>query len=156
MAQATTQPRQLPPKWLYKIVNPVLTVILRSPLHGLMSRRLLLLSFTGRKSGKRYTIPLGYAQTGNRLLITTKSAWSKNLRGGAPVGVRLQGRERTGVADVITEEAEMLEGYRVLLEGSPQLGQIIGVGLDANKQPIREDVARARERGQVIIDVQLQ
>jgi hypothetical protein len=33
--------------------------LLRSPLHGLLSGMLMLLSYTGRKSGRTYTIPIG-------------------------------------------------------------------------------------------------
>lgn len=33
-----------------------------SPLHGLLSRQLLLVTFTGRKSGKTFTTPAMYGQ----------------------------------------------------------------------------------------------
>jgi len=34
-----------------------------------MSRRLILLSYTGRKTGKPYTIPVSYVEQGDALLI---------------------------------------------------------------------------------------
>ena len=37
---------------LYRLINPHVRALLRSPLHGLMSRNTLLLSFNGRKTGK--------------------------------------------------------------------------------------------------------
>ncbi|MEO7911940.1 MAG: hypothetical protein ABIV47_20035 [Roseiflexaceae bacterium] len=40
------------PKIAYRIVNPILGALLRSPLHSLISKRLMLLSFQGRKTGK--------------------------------------------------------------------------------------------------------
>ncbi|MBA3948035.1 MAG: hypothetical protein H0X37_26240, partial [Herpetosiphonaceae bacterium] len=65
--QATGQPQPAEevvkppiPKWAYKIVNPMMTFILYTPLHRLLSNALMLLTFRGRKSGKRYTIPVGY------------------------------------------------------------------------------------------------
>jgi len=42
---------------LTRALNKVPAAILRSPLHRLMSKRFLLLTFAGRESGKRYTIP---------------------------------------------------------------------------------------------------
>jgi deazaflavin-dependent oxidoreductase (nitroreductase family) len=154
MTQPTT-PRQRPPKAAYVIINPVFKMLLRSPLHNLMSKRLLTLTFTGRKSGKRYEIPVGYVQDRNTLLITTESPWWKNLRGGKSVLVRLRGQNRAGVADVITDEERLYESYRVMLPAGPELGQIIGVALDPDGRPNREDVRRARERGYVVVRTQL-
>ena len=41
------------------IVNKTMKLILRSPMHGVVSKSMLLISFTGRKSGKTYTTPVG-------------------------------------------------------------------------------------------------
>jgi len=51
--------KPLAPLWLLRL-NPLMRALLRSPLHGLLSGMLMLLSYTGRKSGKVYTIPIGY------------------------------------------------------------------------------------------------
>ena len=101
-ASAPSQ-RRRPPRFLFRFINPLFKLILRSPLHRLFSKRLMLLSFTGRRTGKRYTIVVGYADVGEALLLRTESAWKNNLRGGAPVRVRLRGRERPGTADVISD-----------------------------------------------------
>jgi hypothetical protein len=45
---------------LNHVVNPLARRLLRSPLHGLASGRLALITYTGRHSGRRYTIPVGY------------------------------------------------------------------------------------------------
>ncbi len=89
MATATSAQRRRPPKILFKFLNPLFTLILRSPLHSPLSKRLLLLTFTGRRSGKQYTTPVGYAQVDDMLLLGTQSGWSKNLHGGARVQIRL-------------------------------------------------------------------
>ena len=41
-------------------LNPVIGAVLRSPLHPLLSHGLALLHVTGRRSGRRYWIPVGY------------------------------------------------------------------------------------------------
>ena len=72
--------------------NSVPTLVLRSPLHPLMSGRYALLSFTGRRTGRRYTTPVAYTRDGaDRLLLSTDSPWWRNLAGGAPVSLRLAG-----------------------------------------------------------------
>jgi len=41
-----------------RFVNQAMQTILRSPLHGMVSSTVLLITFTGRKSGNTYTTPV--------------------------------------------------------------------------------------------------
>ncbi len=43
-----------------RFFNPVMSALLRLPLHGLLSRQVFLLTYTGRRSGRQYTLPVGY------------------------------------------------------------------------------------------------
>src|SRR5215212_4045089 len=89
-----------------RAVNRAPALLLRSPLHGVLSDGVLLLSFTGRKSGRRYTTPSNYLldeAAGDTVLLTTDSPWWRNLRGGAPIALRLRGRELAGRAEVVTD-----------------------------------------------------
>ena len=45
---------------VYKLLNPPVKRLLRSGLHGLMSKNTLLLEFTGRKSGRALSTPISY------------------------------------------------------------------------------------------------
>ncbi len=94
------------PRWAYRIVNPVMATILRSPLHWLLSDALLLLSFRGHKSDKPYTIPVGYLQDGERLHLFCHAGWWRNLPG-QPVTVRLRGGARRG--DAMARRMGLLE-----------------------------------------------
>jgi len=82
--------------------NTLVKPLLKSPLHPLMSRKLVLITYTGRKSGKAYTLPVEYTQHDHTLTILTwkNRTWWKNLEGGASVTVRLQGKEVNGKASV--------------------------------------------------------
>jgi hypothetical protein len=75
-------------------------------LHGIRSHRLLLITFTGRKSGKEFTTPIRYVQEGETLQmrVLVEHSWWKNLVGEATVRVLLRGKMRTGVAEVLPEE----------------------------------------------------
>jgi hypothetical protein len=92
------------PLWAYGIVNPAMSFILRSPLHRLLSDNLMLLIYDGRKSGKRYSIPVGYMQEGDTLTVFSHAGWAKNFTGGHPVAVRLRGQLRRGVGRIITDQ----------------------------------------------------
>ena len=65
----TTVHYRKPPRFLPALFNPFMKTVLRSPLHGMISRRLLLITFTGRKSGKVFTTPISYEQEGATLLL---------------------------------------------------------------------------------------
>ena len=91
-----------------RTVNPLVRGLLRSPAHALLSRRLLLITVTGRRSGRRFTIPVGYRETDDGLEIVVgwpeRKRWWRNLRGGAPVAVRLRGEEHRGWAEAHGDE----------------------------------------------------
>lgn len=74
------------------VINPVSRPLLKSPLHGLADRFLLILQFTGRTSGKTYEVPLAYDHEGNRgIRLFTDSAWVRNLNLGETVQVLFLG-----------------------------------------------------------------
>lgn len=127
--------------------NPFLIMILRSPLHLLLSGSTLALTYTGRKSGKAYTTPVNYVRDGERLLTTSyrTRTWWRNLRGGAPVSLRLQGREVQATGQVIEDEAAVAEALFAYLSRKPGLAKYFKVKLDATGQPDRNDVARAAQ-----------
>ena len=94
-----------PPRPVRMLANAIATTILHSPWHRMRSDRLLLLTFTGRKSGKKFTTPMRYVQEGQTLrLHVVRSPWWKNLVGEATVHVLLRGETCTGTAEVFPEE----------------------------------------------------
>jgi deazaflavin-dependent oxidoreductase (nitroreductase family) len=68
----------------------------------MVSKSVLLITFTGRKSGKTYTTPVDYSQEGDQVTIFTHAAWWKNLRGWAPVTLRIRGRELQGLESLLS------------------------------------------------------
>ncbi len=87
---------------LNRAANPVVRAVLTSPLHPLLSRSLALITVTGRRSGRRYTLPVGFRQDGDRVLINVgwpeRKRWWRNLRDAAGVELRIRGTRRTGQA----------------------------------------------------------
>jgi deazaflavin-dependent oxidoreductase (nitroreductase family) len=90
--------------------NVLIGALLRSPLHGLASGGLALISVTGRRTGRTYTFPVGYRQDGDRVTIVVgwpeRKRWWRNLRDGGRVGLRLCGVERAGHARVQGNERD--------------------------------------------------
>ncbi len=98
----TRHPR--PPRPARILANTIATTILRSPWHRLRSGRLLLLTFTGRKSGKEFTTPLRYVQEDEILRLIVVYPWWRNLVEKPKVRVLLRGQMRSGTAEVLPEK----------------------------------------------------
>lgn len=90
---------------LSKIYNPIMKSILRSPLHGLISKNTMLITFTGRKSGKIYTTPVNYVRDGDDFTVFSQCnrIWWRNLRGGAPVTVRVKGQNLKAIGESVDD-----------------------------------------------------
>ena len=93
-----------------KTGNQVVRLLLLSPLHRLVSRRLALITVTGRKSGRRFTFPVAYRQEGGLVNVHVvwpeRKLWWRNLRGTeAPVTLRLRGTERAAHAHASENES---------------------------------------------------
>jgi len=61
--------RLRPPLRLLRLGNPLVRGILRSRAHRLLSGRLIVLEYEGRKTGRAYAIPLRYAQAAGGRLV---------------------------------------------------------------------------------------
>ena len=50
-------------------LNPLVVALLRSRFHALASKGLMLVAWTGRKSGRKYVIPVGYQRSRNSVVV---------------------------------------------------------------------------------------
>jgi hypothetical protein len=124
-----------------RLVNPVVRLLLRSPLHPLLSRSLVILSCPGRKSGRWRSLPCMYARDGQDLYIIPgqpdRKIWWRNLRQPTPVQLRLQGRDLNGTATASSHPAAVATGLRRYLARYPKAATPLGVRLDTNGTPHR-------------------
>ncbi len=101
-----------------KLSNSIVTAILRSPLHGTMSRSLVLLTYQGRRSGTEHTLPVQYVAEADMLWIWAGNAeaktWWRNFETPATVRLRHRGRDITGKASLVesaSERSRLLRSY---------------------------------------------
>ncbi len=128
--------------------------ILGSPLHGIISKTTLLITFTGRKTGKTYTTPVSYSQHGDQVYIFSHAKWWKYLRGGAPVTLRLQGRDFRGTAEPIEDKQAIAAKLVDHLQNVPFDAKFYNVTFDEHKNPCSDEVEKA-VKNVVMIRVQL-
>lgn len=127
--------------------KPLIVGILRSPVHALLSRDVLLMTYTGRRSARLFTLPLSYVAVGEALYLCTRgpgSSWWRNLRGGADVELVLRGRRVLARATVLNaDSAEALVGLRAFVTHNPRTGVMLyKVQRGADGLPRTSDLAR--------------
>jgi deazaflavin-dependent oxidoreductase (nitroreductase family) len=121
--------------------NRVVRGLLRTPLLSrAVGSKLVTLYIVGRKSGRRYTVPVAYTRQGDDLLIGTPFGWGRNLRTGEPVEVRLKGRLRQADVRVYSGEADVTGAYATMCRDNRNFAKFNKVGFDAEGNPEPEDL----------------
>lgn len=130
------------------LVNRIMRGLLRTPLLGrLVGRRLITLYVVGRKSGRRYSVPVAYTRQGATLLIGTPFGWVRNLRSGEPVELRLAGKRRSADVEVIADEAGVVECYAAMARDNHQFAKFNKIGIDRAGNPDPDDLHLAWAAG---------
>jgi deazaflavin-dependent oxidoreductase (nitroreductase family) len=128
--------------------NSFITWVLRSPMHGLLSGGMMLITVTGRKTGRLITTPVQYLTEGDVLWVnsTRQRTWWRNLRGGAQVTLRLRGKDVHGRAEVIEEAQAVEKGFNVYFHLAPKSARLYNVKLDAAGNPDAGDIASLSQK----------
>jgi hypothetical protein len=94
-----------PPAALLRTVNPLLGLLLRTPVAGRARKKMMVVNVTGRKSGRRYSIPLSAHMIDGQLYALTSAPWKNNFRDGATAEVLHDGKTTTMRGELITDPA---------------------------------------------------
>lgn len=139
-----------------RLGNPILATLLRSPLHAMADRSMMLISVTGRRTGKVYTTPVNYLRDGDTLMVisTRERSWWRNLRGGAEVRVYLQGQARRGQATLAEDDVSVADALGRLVTRAPAYARFPNVRMRPDGTADPADLARAA-RSRVVVSVHL-
>ena len=116
MTSSVQRPVPLPA--LVHLGNPMVRMILGSPLHGMLDDSLLVLHLTGRDTGRRYDIPVPYVDMDmdGEISIATVAPWRVNVRGGADVEVTLRGGLHPMRALLTEDPAAVAVSYQAMID----------------------------------------
>lgn len=143
---ATTASRPTVPGY----VNRIVKALLRSPLHRVMSRNTMLLTYTGRKSGRPYAVAVRYLRSDGVITCFTDSRWWINLRGGAPVELLIAGTSVSGIATPVEDRESVAARLTAFLHAVPGDSKYYGVRRGADGTPVEDDIRAAAEYTTVI------
>lgn len=114
--------------------NVVMRRLLSLPFPTPLSGRLMLLTVSGRRTGKVYRQPISYVRSGERLLTPGGGRWKLNLEPGRPVLLRIRGKDRPATATVVEELAEVERLLTIILATNPAAGKFMPIAVDGTGQ----------------------
>ena len=112
---------------IFRVVNVPMRAVLSLPFPTPLSRNLMLVRYTGRKSGRVYRQPLSYARDGAALLTPGGGRWTLNMEGGRPVRIRLRGHLKTARPELVTDPAGVERLLGVIAEKNPRATRFIPI-----------------------------
>jgi deazaflavin-dependent oxidoreductase (nitroreductase family) len=134
------------------ISNFFMKTIVNSPLHPLLGNRFAVITFEGRKSGKRYSTPINVTQAGDTFTAVSLRSrnWWRNLRGGRGAELRVSGRQYTVRGEVLEDPGAVVDGLKQYFKQNPGYAKYFGVRFTPDGQLSDEDLERAAEARVII------
>ena len=135
--------------------KPLVAAILRSPLHPLLSFGLLLISFEGRRTGRRHTFPVGYQRSGETITVLASRArrksWWRNFREPRPVEVLVRGRRLAGEGRVLAGDSEEFrDAVEATFRRLPRLAGQFGIRYERGRRITEEQWRTVVAEGAVV------
>ena len=130
------------------LANRIARGLLSTPLvNRAVGRWLVTVYFVGRKSGRRFSLPVSYMSYEGSLLIGTPFSWGRNLRTGVPVEVLLKGKRRPADVQAFTDEATVVDLFGKMAQDNRQFASFNKIGMDADGNPDPNDLHHAWAAG---------
>jgi deazaflavin-dependent oxidoreductase (nitroreductase family) len=135
--------------------NDFIKFILRTPFHAMFGGNLMLITVTGRKSGRAITTPVNYYREENTLWVISKRErkWWRNLCEGAEVTLRLNGHDVKAQAESITDEQVVADQIGEYVRHIPISAKPLGVRLQNGLVNCEDANRLAKER--LFVKIQL-
>ena len=137
------------PEPLFPLLNRIMKALLHSPLHGLMSGSIMVIHFTGRKSGRRGSTPVRYLRDEDGLFCLTgrETRWWPNFLAGAPVELQVAGKRLSASAQALPDDADAkAAALRAMLARFPSDAAYHGIDRKRGQAPTAEQMRDAVAR----------
>jgi hypothetical protein len=134
-----------PPDAVLRVVNPIMKLLLRTPFAGAARNQFMVLHFTGRKSGRAYSIPVSAHLIDGTLYAMAAATWKNNFREGAAAQVLHNGKTTTMLGELITDKALVADLSVRCAEsyGVKRAERAMGLAFRDHQMPTRDQFAEA-------------
>ncbi|MGB7537865.1 MAG: nitroreductase family deazaflavin-dependent oxidoreductase [Anaerolineales bacterium] len=137
---------QSTPKILLRLIHWPPQFAYALGLGPVIGRLVLLLTTTGRKSGKPRVVPLQYEEIDGKIYLGssrgTDADWVRNIRANPKVDVRVKARRFSGTAEVVTDVKRNADFLEVRLERHPRMIGAMMKGEGLSGKPDRRALER--------------
>jgi deazaflavin-dependent oxidoreductase (nitroreductase family) len=134
-----------------RAVNVPMRLVLGMPFPTPPGRALMLLTFTGRKTGRIYRQPVSYARDGDVLLTPGGGRWTLNMTDGRPVRIRVRGRDLTARPELVTDPAEVQRLFGAIVRENPRAARFVPISRGADGRLDPAGLRAAISRGFCIV-----
>jgi deazaflavin-dependent oxidoreductase (nitroreductase family) len=143
---------------LHRVTNPFVRFVLNSPLHSMLSGRLILITYTGKKSGKKHSLPVQYAESHDELIVIAgyhqHKKWWRNLLQQQTINICYRGKWYEASAKAFDGDIDaitpLLPDY---LRRFPASARIRGLALDSSGNV--EDQAKLSEEAKKVVMIRI-
>ena len=133
----------------FRLLNPFTRAIAKSPLHTIISRNIIVLTFPGIKSGRIYSIPVSYLETSDKEMICLTDRpyiWWRNLINNKNIQILLKGKLLNANVEIEFENDNLIaEKLKAMCLHSKVDAYFADVGFK-NNVPIEEDIIAASSK----------
>jgi deazaflavin-dependent oxidoreductase (nitroreductase family) len=136
----------------HKLTNPLVRAVLSSSLHPMLGGRLILITYTAKKSRVSHTLPVQYTKSDDELIVVAGyhryKKWWRNLRRESVVNISYHGNWVKAHARAFEgDTAAIAPRLPAYLKRFPESARIRGLTFDAsgdvpNKQKLAEEASR--------------
>ena len=138
------------PEPFFPVLNRVMRLLLNSPLHGLMSGSVMVVYFTGRKTGRQRSTPVRYLNEGDtRVVCLTgrETGWWPNFLEPRDVELQLAGQRVAARAharpdDTASKSSVLRETLERFPADAPYHGIVVKRGQEITPAQFEQAVAR--------------
>lgn len=138
---------------VFRAVNRIVRPVLRSRLHPVLSSRLMLLTYTGARTGRQYAIPIAFYswEAAEVWAFGARTGWISNLRDGRTVRLRIRGREISAHPTVVEDRESVADLVQELVHRKgPKAIQDPMLGLPRDREPTRDQALTAATKARLV------
>lgn len=137
---------------MLRVVNPALRFMLRTPFAGAARQQFMVLTVRGRKTGRRYAIPLSAHFIDNTLYAMTDAGWKHNFRDGATAEVLHNGQTTSMRGELITDRATVADLFHRCAQsyGVKRAQRMMGLVFRDERIPTLDEFSEAVDREHLV------
>ncbi|KAA3643360.1 MAG: nitroreductase family deazaflavin-dependent oxidoreductase [Chloroflexi bacterium] len=120
--------------WFAKLAFRIQAFLLKRGWMGPAGNFLMAITTTGRKSGKQFTVPIGYLNDGDAVIAmnpTGNSNWMKNVQANGDVLLHIKGQSISMQGRLVSDPVEKRRIFDIYKQTPDTFPRYFGVTVDA-------------------------